>query len=234
MIPSASLGRVTCTQPSPVHGAWLSDPRSTLALPCKNSAQGCSQLCPGKRTQGAHTRGNPEGVPKIAAAGRVAPKRCLSLGYKQQVDGKMTLNGMACVPSVLATTGARHMGSDSCLYSIPGGSFSFLYLLMFSLFPLTSFPPAFRKQPCNYRSLWVDPWLPRPLLLLLQEVFLKSQVQNTHLQLKLLSLMWSRSCVFSTVLYVRICPVSLLGRENVEFKFCHSWALISAGRYCSG
>lgn len=180
VIPSALLGRVTCTQPSPVHGIWLSDPHSTLALPCKNSAQGCSQLCPGKRTQGAHTRGNPEGVPKIAAAGRVAPKRCLSLGYKQQVDGKMTLNGMACVPSVLATTGARHMGSDSCLYSIPGGSFSFLYLLMFSLFPLTSFPPAFRKQPCNYRSLWVDSWPPRPLLLLLQEVFLKSQVQNTH------------------------------------------------------
>lgn len=187
MIPSALLGRVTCTQPSPVHGIWLSDPHSTLALPCKNSAQSCSQLCPGKRTQGAHTRGNPEGVPKIAAAGRVAPKRCLSLGYKQQVDGKMTLNGMACVPSVLATTGARHMGSDSCLYSIPGGSFSFLYLLMFSLFPLTSFPPAFRKQPCNYRSLWVDPWPPRPLLLLLQEVFLKSQVQNTHSQNSYLS-----------------------------------------------
>lgn len=99
----------------------------------------------------------------------------------------MSLNGMACVPSVLATTGARHMGSDSRLYSIPGGSSSFLYLLMFSLFPLTSFPLAFRKQPCNYRSLWVDPWLPRPWLLLLWEVFLNSQVQNTHLWPKLLS-----------------------------------------------
>lgn len=134
----------------------------------------------------------------------------------------MTLNGMACVPSALATTGARHMGSDSRLYSIPGGSFSFLYLLMFSLFPLTSFPPAFPKQPCNYRSLWVDPWLPRPLLLLLQEVFLKSQVQNIHIQPTLLSLMLSRGYVFSTVLCVRICPVSLLSRENMEFKFCHS------------
>lgn len=94
---------------------------------------------------------------------------------------------MACVPSVLATTGARHMGSDSRLYSIPGGSSSFLYLLMFSLFPLTSFPSAFRKQPCNYRSLWVDPWPPRPWLLLLREAFLNSQVQNTHLWPKLLS-----------------------------------------------
>lgn len=107
---------------------------------------------------------------------------------------------MACVPSALATAGARHMGSDSRLYSIPGGSFSFLYLLMFSLFPLTSFPPAFRKQPCNYRSLWVDPWPPPPLLLLLWEVFLKSQVQNICLRPKLLSLVWSRSCVFSAVL----------------------------------
>lgn len=72
------------------------------------------------------------------------------------------------------------MGSDSRLYSIPGGSSSFLYLLMFSLFPLTSFPLAFRKQPCNYRLLWVDPWPPCPLLLLLQEAFLKAQVQNTR------------------------------------------------------
>lgn len=92
----------------------------------------------------------------------------------------MSLKGMACVPSVLATTGARHMGSDSRLYSIPGGSSSFLYLLMFSLFPLTSFPPAFRKQPCNYRSLWVDPWPPCPCSLLLREAFLKAQVQNAH------------------------------------------------------
>lgn len=79
------------------------------------------------------------------------------------------------------------MGSDSRLYSIPGGSSSFLYLLMFSLFPLTSFPLAFRKQPCNYRSLWVDPWPPHPWLLLLQEAFLKSQAQDTRLWPKPLS-----------------------------------------------
>lgn len=41
-IPSASLGKVSCTQPYPGHGAWLSDPRSTLALPCKNTAQAAS------------------------------------------------------------------------------------------------------------------------------------------------------------------------------------------------
>lgn len=162
----------------------------------------CSQLSPGELAWGVHARGKPQGIPEIAAAGRVALKRYLSLGYKQQVDGKMSLNGMVCVPSVLATTGARHMGSDSRLYSIPGGSSSFLYLLMFSLFPLTSFPLAFRKQPCNYRSLWVDPWPPCPLLLLLQEAFLKAQVQNTHSWPKT-SLLRARSCALGTGFVLR-------------------------------
>ncbi|KAI1236768.1 hypothetical protein IHE44_0015022 [Lamprotornis superbus] len=101
IIPSASVGRVACTQPSPVRGTWLSDPHSTLALPCKNSAHGCSQLCPGKHTKGAHTRGNPEGVPKIAAAGRVAPKRCLSLGYKQQVDAYEVIITKSIPPTLI-------------------------------------------------------------------------------------------------------------------------------------
>lgn len=145
-----------------------------------------SQLWPGKSTWGVHATGKPEGVPKIAAAGKVAPKRCLSLGYKQQVDGKMSLNGMACVPSVLATTGGRHMGSDSCLYSIPGGSSSFLYLLMFSYFPWPHFLWPFGSNHAIIARVWLTLGCHVPGCYC-SEAFPKSQVQNTRLCPKTLS-----------------------------------------------
>lgn len=63
---------------------------------------------------------------------------------------------------------ARHMGSDSCLYSLPGGRSSFLYWLMFSLFPLTPFPPPLEAAASRF-SLLVSPRVLHLLYLLLSK-----------------------------------------------------------------